>query len=495
MHNILNVIIGIIIGLLSLSLMMLLHELGHYVAGRLLGFKIVEFSLFMGPRLFSFVKNGIRYSLKSLPIGASVEFMGEFPQLDPNLNPNQLGAQKLTDENTASENRANGPEQNKEIPDTDAATASSDGVTESTAADLSQAEILARDRAAGIFYAQAKWKRFIVMAAGPAMNLLSGFLAFFLYFLFVGSNSTLLYQAPAYSKAATAGVQAGDEIISYNSFNIRTDLDLLVAERYPNDAGDARTLTLKRAATGKIETLYLKEATNKFLRLNIVVAKDKEQDKFVVLQSENPALQVEDKLISIDQQPFNGQARLYTGTGEQAHVDAEIQLERKGELITVTAPQDVVTVPAEAGLFLQNSSGVMPALKYAYDYCISVVKGSYYLLKLVFRGAVKATETLAGPVGIVNIYSNITTAAGMWSIKILKFIQVFALISLSLGIGNFIPLPPLDGSQIFLLGIEAIRGKRLSERAENIYGYIGLFLILGLALLTFGLDILRIFTK
>ena len=80
-----NTVVGIIIGLISLSLMMLLHELGHYVAGRLLGFKVIEFSLFMGPRIFSKVYKGIRYSIKSLPIGASVEFAGEYPTMIINL--------------------------------------------------------------------------------------------------------------------------------------------------------------------------------------------------------------------------------------------------------------------------------------------------------------------------------------------------------------------------------------------------------------------------
>ena len=57
-------ILGIIIGLLILSLMLFLHELGHFLIGRALGFKVVEFSIFMGPRLLTWERNGINYSLK-----------------------------------------------------------------------------------------------------------------------------------------------------------------------------------------------------------------------------------------------------------------------------------------------------------------------------------------------------------------------------------------------------------------------------------------------
>ena len=80
----------------------------------------------------------------------------------------------------------------------------------------------------------------------------------------------------------------------------------------------------------------------------------------------------------------------------------------------------------------------------------------------------------------------------LWE-KFLHFTQIFALISLSLGMCNFLPIPPLDGSQIFLLFIEAVRGKRLSEKWENIYGYLGLVIVLGLALFTLFLDVLRLF--
>ncbi|HZJ69130.1 MAG TPA: site-2 protease family protein, partial [Candidatus Eisenbacteria bacterium] len=59
-------LLGIIIGLVIIGLMMLVHEAGHFFAGRLLNFKIIEFSIFMGPRIFSTEKDGIKYSFKLL---------------------------------------------------------------------------------------------------------------------------------------------------------------------------------------------------------------------------------------------------------------------------------------------------------------------------------------------------------------------------------------------------------------------------------------------
>lgn len=66
-----------IIGLLILGFLILVHECGHYITGRLLNFKINEFSVGMGPKIFSKEKNGIAYSLRAIPMGGFVAFYGE----------------------------------------------------------------------------------------------------------------------------------------------------------------------------------------------------------------------------------------------------------------------------------------------------------------------------------------------------------------------------------------------------------------------------------
>ena len=72
--SILTTILSILGALLVISLLVVIHELGHYGVGRLLGFKIVEFAVGMGPKLFKFAKNGIIYSLRAFPIGGMCQF-------------------------------------------------------------------------------------------------------------------------------------------------------------------------------------------------------------------------------------------------------------------------------------------------------------------------------------------------------------------------------------------------------------------------------------
>lgn len=72
-----SIVLQILVTLLVLSVLVMVHELGHYTAGRLLGFTITEFALGMGPRVCGFKKNGTEYNLRAFPIGGMCQFFGE----------------------------------------------------------------------------------------------------------------------------------------------------------------------------------------------------------------------------------------------------------------------------------------------------------------------------------------------------------------------------------------------------------------------------------
>lgn len=72
-----DIVLSILGALLVLGILVFVHELGHYGMGRLLGFKIVEFAIGMGPKLAKFERKGILYSIRALPIGGMCQFEGE----------------------------------------------------------------------------------------------------------------------------------------------------------------------------------------------------------------------------------------------------------------------------------------------------------------------------------------------------------------------------------------------------------------------------------
>jgi regulator of sigma E protease len=97
------------------------------------------------------------------------------------------------------------------------------------------------------------------------------------------------------------------------------------------------------------------------------------------------------------------------------------------------------------------------------------------------------TENLSGPIGIAQMAGN-TAQAGF-----IPFMYLMALLSISLGVLNLLPIPVLDGGQLTLLGVEAIRGKPLSEKAENFIYTSGALMVGALMIFAVFNDIARFF--
>ena len=144
--------LSIFAALLLLSLLVMVHELGHYLAGRALGFSILEFSIGMGPKLLKKTKNGTEFSIRALPIGGLCRFEGE-------------------DQDVANERS---------------------------------------------FNAQKVWKRIIVVLSGPVMNLLFAILCSVVTLLAFGDFMPGIQEITPDSPAAIAGAQVGDVIEKVN---------------------------------------------------------------------------------------------------------------------------------------------------------------------------------------------------------------------------------------------------------------------------------------
>ncbi len=440
-----NAIIGILVGLLSLGLMMFLHELGHFWTGLKLGFKVEEFSIFMGPRLFSWVKNGIRYSLKLLPIGASVQFGGEY----------------------SSDIEMVGPEA----------------------------------RAKGYFYAMPIWKRFWTIFWGPGVNLVTAFLAFVLYFNLIGQSIPVIQNLPEQGLMARAGAKVGDTLKSIEGYPIRNELDYMAAMRLYGQKDELKVL-LQKADGSEVESSVTNALVDRrYLGITQELTQDTSLVKVAsVSQEQNggaPNLEVGDQILAV-----NGQSLKEHSLSEllekmdEKETEVELKVLRDGREMLLQVKPIVRSERLDSRLQFTNQKGFISSIPYAWNYSVSVVKATFRILGQVFVGGVKPAEALSGPVGIVSMYSTVVGASGIdWAAKGLQLIYLFAMISLSLGIMNFLPIPPLDGSVILLLIVEKIRGKKLSPRAMEIVNGAGVFIILALAVYVLGIDLLRIFHR
>lgn len=160
-------LITTIVSILIFSLVVMIHELGHFLCAKKAGIQVNEFSIGMGPALFTRVKNGTRYSVRALPVGGYVSMAGE-------------------DEELEEEEPAPGGEEPLEK--------------------------------TGLPYPQVKvWKRFIVVAAGAVMNLVLGFVVLLVLFSgadTLGSRTVALVEEG--SSVEASGLQVGDEILAIN---------------------------------------------------------------------------------------------------------------------------------------------------------------------------------------------------------------------------------------------------------------------------------------
>ena len=424
---------GIVVALLALGVMVTIHELGHYLMGRRLGFRILEFMIFMGPVLWSRVKNGIRYSLRLLPIGAAVQFAGELSTAEEE----QPGARTATEEDDWDPNDP------------------------------------------ALFVNRPKRYRALVLVAGSLANILTGILIYFFLFVSRGYVVPVIGAVPETSQAKAAGLVVGSRIEAVNGTRVHTNVDLAFVQSL---TGAEQALTLRlRQPDGEVVERRLEPAQVERRRLGITT--DRGTSVIRVLAVEDwqnngqPVFARDDELLAIGGQALT-QENFAAMLAAQTQEPFDVTIRRGGEELTVQTTTRAVQTWSERGLVLTMSYNRLGALPYAVQYGWSIIRSSFGALAALFTGGLKPQDALSGPVGIVDMVSGVVASKGIdWGEKLLDLLNLIAIISLSLGFTNLRPIPLLDGNHLLLLGIEAIRGRRLSRRAMNVVSVVGLVMI------------------
>lgn len=190
--------LSLIISLIALGLIITIHELGHFLFAKAFGVGVIEFSLGMGPRLCSFVKNNTRYSLRALPLGGSCMMLGE---------------ESEERESTDSGNAKNAPL--REI---------SNGNFSKEEIHLSENEVIVDGRhyaKESQFTKKSAWKRFLIIFGGPLFNFVLAFLLSLIITSCVGWDRPLIVEVTAGSAAEEAGIKPGDTVTDISIGNDR----------------------------------------------------------------------------------------------------------------------------------------------------------------------------------------------------------------------------------------------------------------------------------
>ncbi len=413
-----------------LGILIAIHEFGHFIVGRMCNIHIYRFSIGMGPVIYKKLdKHGTEFALSALPLGGYVAFHTE-KAIEQELDL----LQPLT------------PEQN-----------------------------------ASTFESRPKWQRALVMLAGPVANFL----------LAIGILSTIF--------ASSVERQFIPEVttISSSYFQENSSLkggDVLIAinNKRVSSLQDIRLELLSLSGkTGTIDFIFFSSLNRSEYTVSLPVTdylsnqdEQNEPENFMgfklsmklqptigAIAKDSLArvngLKVNDRILEVNNQLINSFEDVQIFLRDYQGTDINLKVERESKTVFLNIPLGVRKNPD--GLE-EKYIGVMPGLKRSIFE--SFYKGAYEtynlsLKTLMFVGKMitrdLGTQNLSGPIGIVKMAGD-TANAGL-----LPFLYLMALLSISLGVLNLLPIPVLDGGQLVMLGIEAVRGSPMSEKMENLF--------------------------
>ncbi len=415
---------NIILSIFILGIIIFIHELGHFLLAKKNGITVTEFSLGMGPRIASFVKNGTRYSLKLLPIGGSCMMLGE-------------------DEAVEDE---------------------------------------------GAFHKKGVWARFSVIFAGAFFNFLLAFiLALILlgdagvdkpYVTYVKEGSPvdgILQEGDTIVEIDNSKMHFGREISYHFLFNKLSEEPVKIT--YKRAGQGTKTVTVTPVWKDLYQMGFNYTDEGESAKITYIV------EDFPLAQA---GLSLDDVIVNINGTDIVKGEDLADYLVANPLNDKAVSLEYlkggKGNPIAVTLTPKLVDSGYSLGWDYNRVAEKVSALevvKYSfYELKLNIVntlKSVFYLVTGKF-----SINDIAGPVGIVDYVGEIVSETKDYGVRVtlLSLIQFSILISANLGVMNLLPLPALDGGRLVFLLIEAIRRKPVPKEKEAMVHMVGMALLM-----------------
>ncbi len=428
---------SIIVAILMFSLVVIFHELGHFLFAKKNGIGVNEFCLGMGPKLFGIKKGETLYSLRLFPIGGACMMVGE-------------------DENSDDAKAFN----NKTV-----------------------------------------WQRFQVIFAGPLFNFILAFLLSMIMVAIAGYDPARVTSVPSEGAAAQAGLMEGDIIVRYDGKKINFGREIMVEETFnPITDSTPVEITYKRDGKQYTTTVVPQKSIRYLLGFGYqgddmpatissvskggafeaagIVAGD------TITSINGTRIATGNALLEYMQNsPLNGETVTVGYTRNS--LDYEVK-------VTPTISESY-SLGFSYNLYAEKTGG-LSIIKYSAAevkyWIVTTVKS----LGQIFKGKVSRND-IGGPVRIVSEISNVMSEASPYGalVVIVELINWCVLLSANLGVMNLLPIPALDGGRLLFLIIEGIRRKPVNREKEGLVNGIFFVLLMILMVFVFYNDITNLF--
>lgn len=357
--------------LVVLTIVVFVHEMGHYLVGRWCGIRVLVFSVGFGPEIAGFNdSHGTRWKFCAIPLGGYVKFFGD-------------------------ENAASTP-------------------------DAAGYAVMSEEDRRRSFPGASLWRRAATVAAGPIANFLLAIVIFATVFTVYGRNvaDPVVAEVQPGSAAAAAGIQPGDVFVAIDGEPIETFDDV---RRYVSSRPELEIVLTLRRDGQEIET-------------PIVPRREEIEDRF----------------------------------GNRMEVG----------LIGVISD-------ATAGNFRTVEMGPIEATGQAIEETAYIVTRTFGYIGNIITGR-ESADQLGGPIRVAQVSGQMAT------LGVLALVQLAAVLSVSIGLLNLMPVPMLDGGHLAFYAIEAVRGRPLGEGAQEVAFRIGLAMVLMLMIFATWNDVSRL---
>jgi regulator of sigma E protease len=454
LDTIVPVLITILRFVVVIGILILVHELGHFFVARWTGVGVERFSIGFGPVLLRWRGKETEYALSAIPMGGYVKMMGE-------ESPIEGGGGPVIDP-------------------------------------------------ARSFALKPLWARFLIVFAGPAMNLIMAAVIFSVVLAGLGRAvwPATVGKIVANSPAAAAGLHVGDTIVAINGRSVGywDDVDQAVAQ----SAGKPLELRVRRdsAESTLSVTPRLRAVADPIFRdpheTWDIGASVQGLPLITSVSPRSPAerggLKPNDVVVAVGDQPMRSPDDLLETIRARPATAFTMTVEREGKRLTLTVTPDPVKerTPSgdeitvgkiQAGLALKADHfvpyGAGPAIYHGilrtWDMTVLTAKG---LWKLASRQI--ELSNIGGP---IQIATETTRQANEGFLSVAVFV---AFISINLGVLNLLPIPMLDGGHLLFFVIEAVLGRPLSLRKREVAQQVGFVLLMMLMVFALYNDLTRL---